>query len=174
MHPILGKAPQLSWEAKKAGLRSPTLPHKQCKDTLCRCQRCVFSSPHCSLPGRSQHKWNALQAASVALSLFLLLGQSGVLAACGTRRAGGTFTARSRADLLLCPPSPAQPQGSAPVRRDVSLFLLELSWCLSSLRVFIVSSVASAYCGCFCLIRERNCKLLMWKCELIKPSDERV
>lgn len=116
MHPILGKAPQLSWEAKKAGLRSPTLPHKQCKDTLCHCQRCVFSSPHCSLPGRSQHKWNALQAASVALSLFLLLEQSGELAACGTRRAGGTFTARSRADLLLCPPSPAQPSRRAALR----------------------------------------------------------
>lgn len=73
MHPILWKTPQLSWEAKKAGLRSPTLPHKQCKGILHHCQRCVFSSLDWSVLRQSQHEWNALHAAFVAPSFLLLL-----------------------------------------------------------------------------------------------------
>lgn len=145
MHPILGKAPQLSWEAKKAGLS--------------HCQRCVFSSLHWSLPGQSQHKWNTLQAALVALSLFLLLELSGLLAACGTPGADGTFTARTV--QTFCCACSAQLQGSALFQRGAWVFMLELSWCLSLLQVFIVTNAPNTYYGYFCLIHEHNCKLLM-------------
>lgn len=142
MHPILWKAPQLSWEAKKAGLRSPTLPHKQCTGILHHCQRRVFGSPDCTgrIPAQVERSAGCIICSKLAFapgsadceSCWLPVGHWELMA-CSELGAVHSF----------CCACSAQLQGSALSWRDARLFMLKLSWGLSLLQIFIVTNVAN-------------------------------